>query len=210
MSAKPPIDHKGGLINSPEAYLTNCTGHNFRRVGGFDTKGGFTLLQKEYENRDGKPYPNCTPTALVNALGFYRGRWPQIPEEPKEIYQLLRGHIRLLRTSFPGIGGYPAFLNTVLVRRLWRLLGIDAWPCTYPFPSAKTLRELLNREKTPLVLSIWSKAYLGHSVVLLGWELWSDGQTNRLFWRVQDGWQRAPRYLDANAVSIWQAILMAK
>ena len=210
MSAKPPIDHKGGLINSPEAYLTNCTGHNFRKAGGFDTKGGFTLLQKEYENRDGKPYLNCTPTALVNALGFYRGRWPQIPEEPKEIYQLLRGHIRLLRTSFPGIGGYPAFLNTVLVRRLWRLLGIDAWPCTYPFPSAKTLRELLNREKTPLVLSIWSKAYLGHSVVLLGWELWSDGQTNRLFWRIQDGWQRAPRYLDANAVSIWQAILMAK
>lgn len=210
MPAKPPIDHPGGLISSPEAYLTNCTGRNFHKSGGFETKGGFTLLQKEYENPSGKPYPNCTPTALVNTLGCYRGRWPQIPEEPKEIYRLLRRHVYLLRTPFPGVGGYPAFLNAVLARRLWRLLDIDAWPYTYPFPSAKTMRGLLDREKMPLVLSIWSKAYLGHTVVLLGWELWSDGQTNRLFWRIQDGWQRSPRYLDADAVSIWQAILMAK
>lgn len=209
MFAKPAIDHQGGLINSPEVYLKNCTGRNFHKVSGFEAKGVFSLLQKEYENPSGKPYPNCTPAALVNAMGFYRDRWPQIPEEPREIYRLLRRHVCLLRTAVPGIGGYPAFLNAVLVRRLWRLLGIDAWPCIYPFPSAKTLRGLLDRKKAPLVLSIWSSVYLGHSVVLLGWELWGDGQTKRLFWRIQDGWQRAPRYLDANAVSIWQAILMA-
>lgn len=210
MSMKPAIDHPGGLINSPGAYLSNCTGRTFHKTSGGEVNGGSKLLQKEYENPNGKPYPNCTPTALVNVIGFYRDRWPQIPAEPTEIYRLLRGHIRLFRPPLPGIGGYPAFLNAVLARRLWRLLGIDAWPCIYPFPGAKTLRGLLNRENAPLILSIWSKAYLGHSVVLTGWELWSDGQTSRLFWRIQDGWQRAPRYLDANAVSIWQAVLMAK
>ena len=210
MPVKPPIDQPGGLINSPKAYLRNGTGRSFEKTGGFQTAGGFSLCQRDYEPPGGKSCPNCTPTAIVNALGFYRLRWPGLADDPREVYRLLREHLRLLRTPVPGLGGYPAFLNAVLVRRLWRLLGVDAWPEAYPFPSARRLRELLERKHAPLLLSIWSPVYRGHTVVLLGWELWSDGQTNRLFWLVQDGWQRTARYLDADAVSLWQAILLAR
>ena len=210
MPRKRHINQRGGLIDAPGAYLLACTGRSFRQTGGFQLETEPMLRQLEYEAWDGKPCPNCTPSALANALAYYRRRWPQIPDDPRERYRLLRGHLRLVHSPLPGSGGYPAFLNAVLVRRLWRLLGIDAWPVTYPFPSARRLRQLIASDGTPLVLSIWSKAYLGHTVLLLGWEIWSDGQAPRLFWVVHDGWSDAPRFLDAEAVRIWQAVRMAR
>lgn len=201
-------DQKGGLINSPGAYLFACTGREYRLKAGIRAEADFGLRQIEYESKDGKACPNCTPAALINALGYYRHSWPQIPDDPHACYQLLRKHLRLFRSPLPGIGGYPAPLNATLTRRLWRLLGIDAWPAVYPFPGARRLR-MLSSEGIPLILSIWTKAYRAHTVLLLGWELWSDGQTSRLFWVIRDGWRHEPRYLDAEEKGILQAVLMA-
>lgn len=200
-----PVDRPGGLIESPGKYLYQCTGKTFQLMDGFRLEGDFALRQFEYESRDGKSCPNCTPAALVNALGFYRRDYPEIPADPHACYRILRPHLRLFRSPVPGCGGYPAVLNAVLVRRLWRLLGVDAWPSVHPFPG----RKLMQDSREPLVLSLWSKAYKGHTVLLLGWEEWGDGENRRLFWAVRDGWRHEPRYLDAGVKQIWQAVRMA-
>ena len=202
------INSPGGLIDSPADYLKNCAGGDWRQESGFHTVGDFGLCQNEYEPR--KPAAqNCTPAAAVNALGCYRERFPEIPSDPLECYRLLRRHVRLIQTPVPGIGGYPAILNAVMARRLWRLLGADAWPAVYPFPGAATLRKQVERGE-PLLLSLLSRAYRSHTVLLLGWELWSDGRTHRLFWVIRDGWRREPRFLDADACWIFQAVRLAR
>lgn len=209
MRKRPEPDHPGGLIDAPETYLQNCTGHSWYRESHYRTGGDFALPQSSYEPRRGRPSQNCTPAAAVNALGCYRGRFPQIPDDPQACYRLLRPHIRLVQTPLPCIGGYPAILNAVMIRRLWRLLGIDAWPAVYPFPSAATLRRE-TEQGIPLLLSIWSSAYRSHTVLLLGWELWTDGRTHRLLWVLRDGWRSEPRWLDADSCCIFQAIRLAR
>lgn len=204
------INHPGGLIDSPLDYLQNCSGGSWRIVDSFHMESrDFGLRQMEYESRRGKPCPNCTPTALVNALGHYRERFPGIPGDPHACYALLRAHMRLVRTGVPALGGYPFLLEPVLARRLWRLLGVDAWPVLYPFPGAAELRRQASRGE-PLVLSLWAQAYRSHTVLLLGWELWTDGRTPRLFWCIRDGWSEGLRYLDADSCLLWQALRLAR
>ena len=210
MPEKASVDQPGGLIQSPEKYLLARTGRQFHQYSGVHTAAGFALRQADYENRNGAARPNCTPAALVNALGYYRPFWPWIPADPHECYQLLRPHVRLVSSPLAGLGGYPAPLNPVLIRRLWRLLEIDAWPAVFPFPDARQLRRLTREDGAPLVLSFWSRTYRAHTALLLGWELWSDGQVPSLLWRIQDGWHSIPRYLDASQCLILQAIRMAK
>lgn len=209
MPKKRPVNTRHGLINDPAAYLLACTGREYRREDGYQTDGDFARRQAEYESgKNGKSLPNCTLAAIVNALGYYRAHgFPSIPADPAECYALLRRHVRLFHA--PMLGGYPAFLNAPLVRRLWRALGEDVFPAVYPLPSAKTMRRQIERGE-PLVLSLWSPVYRGHTVLLLGWELWTDGRTPRLFWIVRDGWRRAPRYLDAQGAFIYQMIRMVK
>ncbi len=199
----------GGLIDSPAAYLQNCAGNVWRCENGYCTGGDFALCQMEYEQCGDRACQNCTPAAAVNALGYYRSRFPQIPDDPQTCYQTLRQHLRLIQSPVPLIGGYPAFLNAVMVRRMWRLLGIDAWPTVYPFPDAAMLRKQIERGE-PLMLSLKSQAYRSHTVLLLGWELWTDGKTYRLLWTIRDGWQRDVRYLDADHCWIYQAIRLAR
>lgn len=209
MRRQPERNHPGGLIDSPEAYLHACTGGSWHCESRFYTGGDFALCQNEYEPRSGCPSQNCTLAAAVNALNCYRGRFPRIPGDPMECYRLLRRHVRLFQTPAPFPGGYPALMNAVLVRRLWRLLGVDAWPAVYPFPDARELRRQIGRG-VPLLLSVWSRAYGSHTVLLLGWELWSDGRSHRLLWIIRDGWQSAPRFLDADGCWIAQAIRLAR
>ncbi len=205
-----PINHPGGLISAPPDYLQNCSSGAWRLVDSFHMDSrDFGLRQLEYETHSGKPCPNCTPTALVNALGHYRARFPAIPDDPHACYALLRTHMRLVQTGIPTLGGYPFLLEPVLARRLWRLLGVDAWPALYPLPDARTLRRQSERG-APLVLSLWSQAYRSHTVLLLGWELWTDGRAPRLFWCIRDGWAGGLRYLDADACLILQALRLAR
>lgn len=188
---------KGGIITDPAAYLQNSfPGQRFELLAEksifLEQTGNWR--QRDYEARNGKGLPNCTLSAICNAMLFFaHNGYAQIPGDPQALYQVVRKKARKYRLL--GRYGTIAFFNRMLANAVWRSFGYPKIRAQSKYFRGFSYWEALVQKKRPFFISLFSGRYARHTVCVCGMLVFADEVRQYRFLVVYDNWSRELRFL---------------
>ena len=206
----PPPKPRWAKISDPLAHARQYSGGNYAVLSQWDLWGksaAWYTTNAHFGTVDGvRYYNNCGPTAVTNLICMYRQKVLRQPcglEEARAIYSRVAGigvrELYFINSPSPLIRGTSDLRAGAYIRRCFsKVQGISPRVRMAPLTRKNALRSL-DQGALLFLMLLGHPEYGSHHLVGYGYTMLQDRETGekKLYLKISDGHNPAPRYLDA-------------